>query len=698
MKRTYLQYLIVLALILSSCLFCQAKELFTEHVGQVPQEIKTALDNLKSRKKKLSFLLSEAEHLKTSDPKLALVLTEEAGNLARDKTGLYFEYAQSLYWSTWINLRQRPYSEQYKLLLANLDICQQIFENEKADLWLTRTYDLIASTYGYQVNSLERHEEGYTKMLRNLARAYNDKAFRQIEVVTQKDSVYQILLAELLHTRAAIHLSLEQADSARILLENSLQLFEDINHQAGIAKASLNLADISGPEKAIQLFEKAIRLYQQHGSTNDLAFAYFQLGRYCLNPEIIRINTNWEKWVPVCTEALHQAIKLDSDIECKLFSRLGLIHFYNRINQPEDLLKALTFFKKALHKAEEESDADCLRTLISRIQEVCERTDSCQGVMIEVNKVYASLLVRTDSIVTAAQLKTKEFELYRLANTTNAKWYRISGGLVVLFTVGFLFFYLLRRNQMQKQQMEFDKEKIRNLELERKMWKAKEEARAAQLKPHVIANILAAIEGLINTDRKEEASRFIQLFSQYNNQVLINSEKTLIPLSEEIDLLEDYIELNKLRMGDNLQFHRISIAEDIDPKKINIPPMLAQPDIENAIWHGIKKKQAPGHLSVSIKRRGENQIQIAIEDDGIGIAKSEALKKDSRRKRPSMGTKIVEDRLEAINQKIMQLALPLEQSSTFASRMVESLFDQNKKPLGTRIVITLPDFLKPELL
>ena len=472
--------------------------------------------------------------------------------------------------------------------------------------------------------------------------------------------------------------------------------FENNTDSLGIAKVGLNLALSLNNEKSIPLINNAIQLYQSRGNINDLAFAYLIFSEYCLlqffNDE------KWKTLYPTCVDTLEKGISLNSGITCKLQTRLGLIKELEAGGHLKRLEDAQKLYENALESARREIDVDCMKTLSTRLQNICKKTNKCDDLWIKTNQTYNSLIVQNDSIVKQAQLLTKIFELNTLKMNLENKWTKIFGGLGVSVLVIFIISFLWQRYRQQTQRIKYQSqqinlknEKIRNLELEKKISKAQEAARKAQLKPHFIANILNSIEGLINTNRWNEAGEFIQLLSQYSNQVLSYSEKDLISLDKEIELLETYIHLNKLRLDDLLIFKKIQIDSNLNPEQIKIPALLAQPDIENAIWHGIKKKNKPGHLKIKIDRINKNQIRFVIEDDGIGIQKSNSLQNPSNRKHPSLGTKIVWDRLYAINQKIGLSNKDIPSKGAF--RSVENLEDNNNDSSGTRVTIVVPDSL-----
>ena len=127
------------------------------------------------------------------------------------------------------------------------------------------------------------------------------------------------------------------------------------------------------------------------------------------------------------------------------------------------------------------------------------------------------------------------------------------------------------------------------------------ESLRSQMNPHFISNSLNAIDSLINQGRNEEASEYIIDFSRLCRLILSNSKKDLISLKKEIETLSYYLSLEKLRMRKTLNYS-FDLQDDLNLDKIQIPPMLLQPFIENSIVHGIQKKQAPGISLLALKK------------------------------------------------------------------------------------------------
>ena len=150
----------------------------------------------------------------------------------------------------------------------------------------------------------------------------------------------------------------------------------------------------------------------------------------------------------------------------------------------------------------------------------------------------------------------------------------------------------------------------------------------AQMNPHFIFNSLNSIDNYILRNKTQEASDYLNRFSKLIRLILQNSQSSYISLQDELEALRLYIEMESLRFNHKFDY-RVSIQSGLYPESIEIPPMLIQPYVENAIWHGLMQKKEKGHLEIVITREGD-LLKCIIEDDGIGREASRKLRSKTR--------------------------------------------------------------------
>jgi len=195
-----------------------------------------------------------------------------------------------------------------------------------------------------------------------------------------------------------------------------------------------------------------------------------------------------------------------------------------------------------------------------------------------------------------------------------------------------------------------------------------------QMNPHFIFNSLMAVQHFLLKNDSKSAARYLGKFSKLVRAILVNSTEELIPLEKEIDFLDNYLRLQKLRFEDSFNYTFI-IDKDIPLELIKIPPMLTQPFIENAIEHGIKEEQS-GEVKIRIAQTG-NVLKMEVEDNGIGYLAGIEKNKDFKN-HESKAIKITRERLNLLHKKQK-------------NRIVFELFDLSEiGGKGTRVLFTIP--------
>ncbi len=170
----------------------------------------------------------------------------------------------------------------------------------------------------------------------------------------------------------------------------------------------------------------------------------------------------------------------------------------------------------------------------------------------------------------------------------------------------------------------------------------------AQMNPHFIFNSLSSIQHLITSDNKESAIKYLNKFSLLMRNLLESSIEAKIVLSEEISLLKKYLDLEALRFNNSFKYS-ISVNDNLDSKAIEVPALLVQPFVENAILHGLlNKSHDDKFLEIRFRKKDEFVI-CEIDDNGIGRKASEEKKSPLKVSKKSRGIEVTEKRLELLN-------------------------------------------------
>lgn len=218
------------------------------------------------------------------------------------------------------------------------------------------------------------------------------------------------------------------------------------------------------------------------------------------------------------------------------------------------------------------------------------------------------------------------------------------------------------------------KEEQQKLTFEREASELKAQALRAQMNPHFIFNCLNSIKALIQGDNKQRAIIYLTTFSKLIRNQLNNAQQE-ISLHAELETCRLYVQLEALRFGDNIAIE-FNIEEGTDLFSLQVPPLILQPFIENAIWHGILPKNG-GTVSVNVMQKNGKMV-CTVEDDGIGREMAIRNKSQTSSTYESKGMKLVQNRLTLYN----------TISHHGGSVRVIDKKDRNGQATGTLIIIT----------
>ena len=274
------------------------------------------------------------------------------------------------------------------------------------------------------------------------------------------------------------------------------------------------------------------------------------------------------------------------------------------------------------------------------------------------NKSIAEKQNRITTLETDRKLTLSQVELSEEKNKSQQLIiYSLIGGLFLLAVTAYLMFKYIKQ------------QKLANNLLALKSLRS-------QMNPHFIFNALNSVNSFIATNDERTANKYLSDFSKLMRAVLENSEEDFIPLQKEIELIELYTKLEHFRFKDKFEY-TINIDKTIDIEAYQIPPMLLQPYIENAVWHGLRYKNDMGLLEISITKKQKGVIAITIADNGIGRKKSNSLKTQNQQKHNSKGLGNIKKRVSILNQMYKD--------------KVDVYIDDNttEGDVGTKVVVTL---------
>jgi LytS/YehU family sensor histidine kinase len=247
-------------------------------------------------------------------------------------------------------------------------------------------------------------------------------------------------------------------------------------------------------------------------------------------------------------------------------------------------------------------------------------------------------------------------------------WFRVLGTLLLTGLAALL--YRARVRQIRRE------ERLQS-EFNQRIARTEMAALRAQMNPHFVFNCLSSINRFILVNKPDEASVYLTKFSRLIRLILDNSRTETVPLNKELEALKLYIEMEQMRFFDRFEYE-INIDPALQTEHLEVPPLLIQPFVENAIWHGLMHQKTAGKLQIKVYPEGK-RLCIEVEDNGVGRQKAMELKTRSATVHKSLGMKVTAERLEVINQLY----------GTSAAVETVDLVDAAGQALGTRVLIRL---------
>jgi len=261
------------------------------------------------------------------------------------------------------------------------------------------------------------------------------------------------------------------------------------------------------------------------------------------------------------------------------------------------------------------------------------------------------------------------FEVYKNWYETDWFFNLMTTLLATSIVLGINYYFLFEKRKKERSKLIFEK-RISELELG---------VLQAQMNPHFVFNSISAIQDKIRTGEKELVSHYLNDFASLMRLYLESSRIKELTLNDEIRLLKLYLNLEKMRFGEKMQF-KIEVDPEIDAEYTKVPSMILQPFVENAINHGIFHKKTKGHILIDFSEDKNENLVVTINDDGIGRKKAMEIKQKSLHSHKSRALQIIEERISILK----------ELHGVEINVRIEDLYDKNQKASGTKVYVTFP--------
>lgn len=237
-------------------------------------------------------------------------------------------------------------------------------------------------------------------------------------------------------------------------------------------------------------------------------------------------------------------------------------------------------------------------------------------------------------------------------------------GILVLMLLSGILYILYRQYQLSNEK------KI--LTLEQTMLRS-------QMNPHFLFNSLNSIKLYIINNEKKNAVHYLNKFSKLVRKILEASSQKEIPLAEELETVELYMNIENIRFSNEINFN-ITVDESLDIHTIKIPSLILQPFLENALWHGLSSKDGEKNITLDVNPGEPGFINISISDNGVGRDAAEKIKEGKVLKRKSVGIDITKERLANFSK---------DYQNSFHVEIID-IYDDTNTASGTRIILYVP--------
>jgi tetratricopeptide (TPR) repeat protein len=508
------------------------------------------------------------------------------------------------------------------------------------------------------------------KVLNNMAIVYRrtNKAELALETYLKAIEIYESInfekgIASIQFNIGCIYHDFTDYKKAEEYYLVALSLLEKLDYGSRLARVNMNLGVLyleqEQFEKALVFLNKADILNEEYGTPKQKATILLNLGQvafhknnytkalaYYKESEDVRLKMDdvWGlpksyKWLAQCLiemkrfgEAIvnlkkGEEICLEYDLDDDLLDLYRIkTELFEKINDP---IKALFYYKKT--------------TFLQDSLNLGSRTKR----LAELEFIHNLKLKEKELAIKNIDLSRKNILLLSLI-------------CFIILATAFVLFYLRSRSYRNK---------LQTLSLEQKV-------RLSQMNPHFLFNSLTVIQDYILSNENDKAFNYLSKFSGLVRGVLEHSTHEYITVREELYILSAYVELQNLRFDNGISY-RFDIDADIDLDEIKVPPMLAQPIVENALIHGELRSNPDAEIKICLlKNKESNSIDFTVEDNGIGILKAQ----NQNNVHKSMATEILKDRVRIYNY----------YSKNDLSIVVTDLKTLNKDLHGTRVCFSIP--------
>ena len=466
------------------------------------------------------------------------------------------------------------------------------------------------------------------------------------------------------------HAEFKQWDSAQVYYDKAVVIFKKLKNDSMIVRCKVNMGDLyrgkSNFRVAERYYQSALQDYHRTHSDFGIGLVNWSQGYlYVMQHELDSALAHFQKVEKI-------AYKLDNVFaQAAIYNEMaGLQLRRGRFSEALRLAQLALDYSRRYHSNQQIFWASFITTQAYKgLENYKEALHFSELALNQRDSMYYETFESRLNLYKSQYEKDLALQKQSTEVESRNRQFWIMGGFL-----GALIIILLYRNSLLTQRRE-----KQDAEYQQRIAQTEISALRAQMNPHFIFNCLNSIQYYTARNEADKASEYLTKFSRLIRLVLENSRSEKVTLFNELETLRLYIEMEAMRFQQKVQY-QINTTTNLDLDSIQIPPLLIQPFVENAIWHGLMHKEQGGTVTIDIRQPTDNLLHIEVIDDGVGREKAAEFKSKSVTRQKSFGMKVTSERIELINQ--------LYQTNTRVE--ILDLVNTDGQAMGTKVIIKIP--------
>lgn len=532
----------------------------------------------------------------------------------------------------------------------------------------------VSNNKEFQIFSLNMLGVDYRrKNIYTSAIDYNKRALEIAEKIKKPNSGILRSMEVSYNSIGNIYILLEQYNLAENSFKKAIKIAEKSGNKWSISINNENIAKVKEAQDSLDLAifytQKALTIDKSINNHYGRMICYNRLGKlYIKKGEFSKAKNLLKDAIPIA-----KSVKNPYYIAL-IHNNLGWAY-----TKTKNYTTAKTYFNKSLEIAEKRNYKTALAKIYINYAEYNQLIENYKDAFTyhkkytniskellndKTSKYVNDIIIKYDSERKTNQLKdlAKQSEITQLELVKNRNFWIIAFVSLLLFLAILYFLYRQRLFAKEKRILTLEQDVLRS-----------------QMNPHFIFNALNSIKHYIINNEQKNAVHYLNKFSKLIRKILETSALKEVSLQEELETMDLYMNIENIRFSNEINYH-MQVDKTLNLAKIKVPPLVLQPFLENALWHGLSSKKGDKKVVLSVQKHSNNFIEINIEDNGVGRKASAKIKSNKIIKRKSVGIKLTVERL---NNFIKEFSNPF-------SINFKDLVDKDENSIGTKVILKIP--------